>query len=120
MMNYSEIFVAIAAEPWQTVVDFYAELLDLEPYPYSENRYAEFRIGDFKLGIFQPNVSHQQEFQGRSGSFSLCLEVEDLAAAIAHLKKLGGRVDPEITQTSHGRECYAYDPVENRLILHES
>lgn len=118
-MYYSEIFVAIAAEPWQTVVDFYAELLDLEPYPYSENRYAEFRLGDFKLGIFQPSANHQQEFQGRSGSFSLCLEVEDLEQAIAHAKKLGGRVT-EITQTSHGRECYVYDPVENRLILHAS
>lgn len=118
-MDYAAIFVAIAAEPWQTVVDFYSELLDLEADPYQENRYAEFQIGDFRLGIFKPKPQHQGEFQGRSGSLSLCIEVANLEQAIATVEKLGGRVDPEITHAAHGRECYAYDPLGNRLILHK-
>ncbi|ACA98784.1 MULTISPECIES: VOC family protein [Cyanophyceae] len=120
MANFSEIFVAIAADPWQEVVDFYRGLLNDEPASYSQDRYAEFLIQGLKLGIFKPSPQHQSEFTGTSGALSFCLEVDDLEEAIATVQALGGTIDSEISIASHGRECYAYDPAQNRLILHQS
>ncbi|WP_083997958.1 VOC family protein [Picosynechococcus sp. PCC 7003] len=120
MANFSELFVAIAADPWQEVVDFYRGLLDDEPLSYSQNRYAEFQIKGLKLGIFKPSPQHQAEFVGNAGALSFCLEVDDLAQAIATVRALGGTMNGEISTASHGRECYAYDPAKNRLILHQS
>ncbi|MGB2925553.1 MAG: glyoxalase [Limnothrix sp.] len=119
-MRYSEVFITIGAEPWQPVVNFYQQLFQLEPSPCVANRYAEFKIGALRLGIFKPSENHQAEFQGCSGSLSFCVEVENLEEAIAAVKQAKGTVAAEIVQASHGRECYAYDPAENRLILHES
>jgi predicted enzyme related to lactoylglutathione lyase len=121
-MNYTEIFVeafvAIAAEPWEPIVAFYQGLLAVEPHLYLPDRYAEFKLDSLKLGIFKPNAAHTAEFQGTPGAISLCLEVQDLPGAIATIQTLGGSVNPEIMQTSHGEECYAYDPLQNRIILH--
>lgn len=117
-MHYSEVFVAIAAEPWQPTVTFYRQLLAIEPHIYQRDRYAEFQLTSLKLGIFKPNADHIPEFQGSSGAISLCLEVQDLPGAIATIQSLGGSVMPSIMHTSHGQECYAYDPLKNRIILH--
>jgi len=43
-----------------------------------------------------------------------------LKEAIAYLTSLGYPPPGEITTASHGREIYAYDPMNNRLILHQS
>ncbi|EKQ68223.1 Glyoxalase/Bleomycin resistance protein/Dioxygenase superfamily [Leptolyngbyaceae cyanobacterium JSC-12] len=51
---------------------------------------------------------------------SLCLEVENLEGAIAHLTQLGYPPPGEILTASHGREIYAYDPDGNWLILHQN
>ncbi|MBA2747243.1 MAG: hypothetical protein H0U45_00545 [Tatlockia sp.] len=51
---------------------------------------------------------------------SLCLEVEDLASAIAYLINIGYPPPGEIVTASHGKEIYACDPDGNRLILHQS
>ena len=51
---------------------------------------------------------------------SLCLEVTDLPMAIAHLTDMGYPPPGEIIAASHGTEIYAYDPDNNRLILHQS
>lgn len=118
-MRFTEIFVAIAADPWLEVVNFYQALLSCEPTTYSKNHYAEFQSDGLKLGIFQPSPQHRTEFAPAAGALSLCLEVENLEKAIATIQTLGGTVQPDITQASHGRECYAYDPVGNRLILHQ-
>lgn len=119
-MVYSEMFVAIAAENFAEVVNFYQTILAQDPHSYATNRYAEFRLKSLKIGIFKPSPHHETEFQGKAGSLSLCLEVENLEAAIALVQSAGGAVSAEITQASHGRECYAYDPVGDRLILHEA
>ncbi|QZZ19770.1 hypothetical protein J5X98_21005 [Leptothermofonsia sichuanensis E412] len=51
---------------------------------------------------------------------ALCLEVQDLNAAIAHLRGLGYPTPNEIRTASHGRETDVYDPDGNWLILHET
>ncbi|MBF2028247.1 MAG: VOC family protein [Oscillatoriales cyanobacterium C42_A2020_001] len=51
---------------------------------------------------------------------SLCLEVESLERAIAHLSQLGCPPPGNILTASHGQEIYACDPDGNWLILHQS
>jgi hypothetical protein len=103
------------------LVQFYAQLLEQEPKSYIPKVYAEFQLSGLRLGIFNPKENHRAEFEhSAQSSMSLCLEVNDLEEAIAHLTRLGYPPPGEITTASHGREIYAYDPDRNRLILHQS
>lgn len=110
----------------QMLTSFYTQLFNQNPSVHIPGVYAEFQLPGLRLGIFEPKVSNQAEFatvNGLSGSvtsggMSLCLEVQSLEAAITHLTDLGAPLG-EIMQASHGREVYAYDPLGNRLILHE-
>lgn len=121
LLQYTDAFLTIAAINFEKVVDYYQKLLEKEPIPNLANVYAEFKLTNLRLGIFYPQESHQKEFANSAGSgMSLCLEVKNLEAAIAHLTEIGYPPTDEITITSHGREIYAYDPAGNRLILHQS
>ena len=115
-IELTEAFVALASANFESLVQFYRQLLDQAPTPYRPNVYAEFRLPGLKLGIFRPKVSPPTSASG----FSLCLEVADLETAIAHLTAIGSPPPGEILTASHGREIYAYDPDGNRLILHQS
>lgn len=118
---YTDAFVALAAVDVETLVQFYRQLLDREPKPYIPNVYAEFQLGELRLGIFQPKPNHLQEFENSVHSgMSLCLEVDNLEDAIAHLTSMGYPPPGEIITASHGLEIYAYDSAGNRLILHQS
>ncbi|MFM7220065.1 MAG: VOC family protein [Nodosilinea sp.] len=130
-MKISAVFVALAAQNDQPLVAFYQALFDQPPALWQPGRYAEFALPGLKLGIFCPKPAHQPEFfdpsrdpqapnQAGRGSLSLCLEVESLEAAIERLNAIGYPPTASITQASHGRELYAYDPAGNRLILHEA
>lgn len=121
VLQYQTAFVTIAAADMASLVHFYASLLGQSPQPYIANVYAEFQLAGLRLGIFQPKEKNLPEFssQGQS-SMSLCLEVNDLEQAIAHLYALGFPPPGEILTASHGREIYAFDPAGNRLILHQS
>lgn len=115
-----EVFVAIASQQVAQQVAFYSQLLSTPPKP-STATYAEFRLSGLRLAIFAPNEQNAAEFSAlSSGPISLCLEVEDLERAIAHLKSIGHAPPGEIMHTSHGQEIYAYDLDGNRLILHQS
>ncbi|MCU0516707.1 MAG: VOC family protein [Oscillatoria sp. Prado101] len=113
--------VTLAAANSEVLVQFYSQLLGQPPQTHIPNVYAEFQLPGVRLGIFRPKVTHLEEFAytGKSG-MSLCLEVGDLEAAIAHLDALGFPPESEILTASHGREIYASDPAGNRLILHKS
>jgi hypothetical protein len=102
------------------MVDFYSQLLNQSPTIYRAPIYAEFQLEKLRLAIFQPKSERQAEFSNYSSSMSLCLEVENLLQAIAHISALGYPPPGEIIEASHGREIYAYDPGKNRLILHQS
>ncbi len=120
-LNYQTAFVTIATVNFDAVVEFYQQLLAKSPNPYLPQRYAEFQFSGLRLGIFYPQLSHQEEFGNSVGSsMSLCLEVENLEAAIAYLNSLGGTLSNSMTTASHGKEIYGYDPAGNRLILHQS
>ncbi|RZM74705.1 VOC family protein [Leptolyngbya iicbica] len=114
-------FVALATNRLNELTKFYEALLQTPPSSLMADRYAEFAIAGLKLALFQPQATHQSEFaQPDHAAMSLCLEVANLEAAIAHLTHLGYAPPEAITTASHGREVYAYDPDGNRLILHQS
>ena len=120
-MNYQDAFLTIASNDLEQAIAFYSQLLDQKPQPYIPNVYAEFALKSMRLGIFKPKEDHQAEFNNsRYSAMSICLEVKDLEIAIKHLTTMGFPPPGEITFASHGQEIYAYDPMQNRLILHQS
>ncbi len=118
--DYTNALVTLAAADFETMVKFYCELLAQEPSPYILQVYAEFQLSGLRLGIFKPKAANEVEFASVGGGMSLCVEVVDLELAIAYLTYLGYPPPGVITTASHGREIYAYDPMHNRLILHQS
>lgn len=112
--------VTLAAVEIEKLVLFYTQLLVQEPNPYIPRAYAEFQLPGLRLGIFRPQQMNRSEFETAKSGMSLCLEVNDLKRAIAHLNALGYPPPGEILTASHGIEIYAYDPDGNRLILHQS
>ena len=116
----SEVFVALASSQVTVLADFYQSLTGVEPRVRVAS-YAEFRMPGLRIAIFEPKAENAAEFKAEgSGAMSLCLEVGDLDAAIAHITQLGYPPPGEVMQASHGKEIYAYDPDGNRLILHQS
>lgn len=119
-LNYSDIFVAIAAVDLASIVQFYEAIFSTPPAIYQGDRYAEFHLPNLRLGLFKPSINHEVEFPCQSSSISLCVEVINLDEAIQHLQTLNVPTPKDINKASHGREIYVYDPLGNRLILHES
>ncbi|WP_460202274.1 VOC family protein [Scytonema sp. NUACC21] len=120
-IQFTDAFVTLATVHLENLVQFYTQFLGIEPTSIIPNVYAEFQFEGLKLGIFKPKNTHFSEFENSEKSkMSLCLEVRDLESAIAHLTALGYPPPGNITTASHGREIYAYDPDNNRLILHQS
>jgi predicted enzyme related to lactoylglutathione lyase len=119
-LKYSNIFVTLSTDKIQLMVDFYSQLLSQQPTVYRPPTYAEFQLQELRIAIFKPKAENQQEFNNHRSSMSLCLEVADLAQAIAKLSLLGYPPPGEIMEASHGREIYGYDPGGNRLIMHQA
>jgi len=115
---YTGAIATIATLDLESLVKFYVQLLGHTPQIYLAKVYAEFGLVGCRLGIFQ--TQDEQEFaSGGKGSWSLCLQVDDLEKVIAHFTALGYPPPGKILTTSHGKEIYAYDPEGNRLILHQ-
>lgn len=114
-------WLTIGTDQFTAVVDFYRTVLRQTPQPFTPERYAEFQLPGLRLGIFRPQTDHQGEFsQSAQSGFSLCLEVEDLATAIANFQAGAPAVSlGQIQTAAHGQEIYVYDPAGNRLILHQ-
>ena len=124
--------MTLAATDFERSLQFYRALLKQDPTSQISNIYAEFTIVGLRLGIYKPRATERSSFfitqenltqenvtQEDNLSFpilSLCLEVEDLEAAIAHLAQLDCSLG-EIITAPHGQEVYAYDPDGNRLIF---
>ena len=119
--NCTDAFLTIATPDLEKAISFYSKLLAREPKPYIPNVYAEFNLKSLRLAIFKPKEDNEAEFNNSLHSgMSICFEVEDLTAAIRYLTEIGYSPEGNIKQASHGREIYAYDPMNNRLILHQA
>ncbi len=118
-------FVTVASDRVEVLVEFYTRLFSQTPSREMPRTYAEYDLPGLRLAIFKPSASHQTEFleSGRetsvSGAMSLCLEVQDIYGAIAHLTAMGYPPLGPLMTTSHGLEIYGYDPDGNRLIFHQ-
>lgn len=114
--------LTLATPNFAALTQFYNQLLSLEPAVLLPHVYAEFRLPNLKLGIFRPKATSPapHSLLLSTTGMSLCLEVEDLEVAIAHLTQLGYPPPGAIISASHGREIYAYDPDGNWLILHQA
>ena len=120
-LRYRAIYVALADLDGHSLKQFYQALLGQNPVIDIPDIYAEFALEGLRIGLFKPSNTHRTEFESlSSGGMSLCIEVENIKKAIAHLTTLGYPPPGPIQHTSHGREIYAYDPQGNRLILHEA
>jgi hypothetical protein len=120
-LQCSTVFVALADWEGGELNAFYQALFEQEPSIKIPQVYTEFQLPGIRLGLFNPKAEQRTEFVAQSsGGMSLCLEVEHLEQAIAHITHLGYPPPGHIQQASHGREIYAYDPCGNRLIFHES
>ncbi|NDJ15829.1 VOC family protein [Myxacorys almedinensis] len=116
-MNIKRALVAIAAADFERSSAFYRQIFQREPTVYAPGSYAEFQVEGLRVGLYNPRAS-----EARSLPYplvSLCLEVERLEDAIAHLTSLGYPPPGAILSPSHGREIYAYDPDGNRIILYQ-
>lgn len=112
-------FLALATLQVDRLVQFYQAILAQPAQAHLPGRYAEFELPRLKLAIFKPAAEQQVLFEGGPGGLSLCLQVADLAGAIAHLAELGYGPTGPVLQPAHGQEIYAYDPDGNRLILYQ-
>lgn len=120
--TFTHSLVTLASDNFENLVQFYKRFLCLEPVIYRAEVYAEFHLPGLRLGVFHPSKkspSHPIQSPQTRG-MAICLEVENLEAAIAHLAELGFPPAGEIVTASHGREIDAYDPDNNWLILHEA
>ncbi len=118
ILHTQQVFVTLADPDGQTLTHFYTQLFNQPPAQIIPQVYAEFHLPGLKLGIFKPKQTHQVEFSNSHHSgMSLCIPVDSLETAIAHLTTLGHPPPGEIIQAPHGREIYAYDPLGNRLIF---
>ncbi|XGV99996.1 MAG: VOC family protein [Leptolyngbya sp. BL-A-14] len=113
--------LTLSTAHFSALAQFYSQLFNLQPAVLRPNIYAEFHLPNLTLGIFHPkDTSHSPLPTPHSPTgMSLCLEVENLEAAIVHLTQLGCPPPGDIMTASHGREIYAYDPDGNWLIVHE-
>ena len=120
-LKVTAALLTLASHNFEALVQFYRQLLNQEPTQYRPNVYAEFHLPGVRLGIFRPKAAPVSLPASASlPKMSLCLEVETLEAAIAHLSQLGYPPPGEILTASHGREIYASDPDGNCLILHQA
>ncbi len=118
--SYSAALITIAAIDLDRLTSFYTVLLRQEPQPYQPQVYAGFQVAGINLGIFQPNTNNTGEFQHQGGgAVSLCLSVNNIEEVIEYLDAAGYPQTTTVITASHGRECYVYDPEENRIILHQ-
>jgi predicted enzyme related to lactoylglutathione lyase len=119
-MDYIGVFVAIATVELEPVVQFYRTVFQCDPQIEEGDRYAEFHLKGLRLALFKPKADAAVEFVPQPSSLSLCVEVSELEQCIQRLKTLSIAPPETIRTASHGREFDIYDPLGNRLILHES
>jgi methylmalonyl-CoA/ethylmalonyl-CoA epimerase len=111
--------VAIAVKDIPAIRDIFETKLGIDMEYAEENaagtRIAMFPIGDTYLELLQSEKpeSPVNDWIARRGEglFHLCLEVEDIEAALAELKSRGVKLRDETPRTGHGGTRIAFlDP----------
>jgi len=105
-------------------IDFYTKQLGFKLERKHLPAFAQVSIGDFKLTLSGPGASGSRPLpdgkaQEPGGSNRVMLEVSDLAAAIAAMKKAGVRFRNEMEAGPGGKQIQVLDPDGNPLELFE-
>lgn len=111
--------LAIAAINFNEMKEFYSKILQEEPIRHIKDVYVEFQLPELRIGLFKPRPDNRPEFMHDTRSTaSIVLEVIDINDAANHFRSVGC-TPGKIVDTFHGKEFYAYDPAQNRLIVHQ-
>jgi predicted enzyme related to lactoylglutathione lyase len=109
-------FVTIPARDFEASEHFYGTVLGLPPVKrWGEMPAAEFQAGNLTLAVMDP-AAFGQEF--RSHGVPIALQVEDVAAARAHLEAEGVHFVSDIMDSGVCHQAIFLDPAGNALALH--
>lgn len=119
-LNPTQLFISLASVNLDQLTEFYRQLLGIQPSQIIPGKYSEFQLVGVRLALFTPKPDHASEFaKPDQSAFSLCINVENLENAIAHLQNIHYPHPLAINHASHGIEVYIYDPDGNRIILYQ-
>jgi catechol 2,3-dioxygenase-like lactoylglutathione lyase family enzyme len=109
-------FVAIPAQDFDASVHFYGTVLGL-PFVkrWGDMPGAEFQAGNLTLAIMEP-IAFGQEFQPHS--MPIALQVDDVAAARAHLEAQGVTFVNDTLDSGVCHQAFFHDPAGNMLNVH--
>jgi catechol 2,3-dioxygenase-like lactoylglutathione lyase family enzyme len=109
-------FVAVPAKDFEASVHFYGTVLGLPPVKRWGNMPgAEFQAGNLTIAIMEP-TAFGMEF--RPHGMPLALQVDDVAAARAHLEAQGVEFRGETIDSGVCHQAIFSDPAGNTLDLH--
>jgi len=109
-------FVAVPAKDFDESVHFYGTVLGLPAGKrWGSMPGAEFQAGNLTLAIMEP-TAFGQEF--RANSLPIALQVDDVAAARAHLEAQGVAFFGETLDSGVCHQAFFNDPAGNTLDLH--
>lgn len=109
-------FVAVPAEDFEASVHFYRTVLGLPAGKRWGNMPgAEFQAGNLTLAIMEP-TAFGMEF--RPHGLPIALQVDDVAAAKAHLEAQGVSFLGDIIDSGVCHQAIFHDPAGNTLDLH--
>ena len=109
-------FVTVPAQDLDASLHFYGTVLGL-PFVkrWGEMAAAEFQAGNLTIAVMEP-TAFGQEF--RTHSLPIALQVEDVAAARAHLEEQGVEFMGDTIDSGVCHQAIFRDPAGNTLDLH--
>jgi catechol 2,3-dioxygenase-like lactoylglutathione lyase family enzyme len=109
-------FVGVPAQDFEASVHFYGTVLGLPAGKrWGSMPGAEFQAGNLTLAVMEP-TAFGQEF--RRHSLPIALQVDDVAAARAHLEAQGVQFSGETLDSGVCHQAFFQDPAGNTLDLH--
>ena len=109
-------FVTVPTDDFEASVHFYGTVLGLPAGKrWGDRPAAEFQAGNLTLAVMDP-TAFGQEF--RPHSLPIALQVDDVAAARAHLEGQGVRFVSELIDSGVCHQAIFLDPAGNSLDLH--
>jgi catechol 2,3-dioxygenase-like lactoylglutathione lyase family enzyme len=109
-------FVTVPTDDFEASVHFYGTVLGLPAGKrWGDRPAAEFQAGNLTLAVMDP-TGFGQEF--RPHSLPIALQVDDVAAARAHLEGQGVRFVSDLIDSGVCHQAIFVDPAGNSLDLH--
>lgn len=109
-------FVTIPSDDFEASVHFYGTVLGLPPVKrWGDMPAMEFQAGNLTLAVMDP-TAFGQEF--RPHGLPIALQVDDVAAARAHLEAQGVRFITDMIDSGSCHQAIFLDPAGNSLDLH--